>query len=93
MSKMGTEFIRLNRDAEQEIESAFQTASANLTSGRMTVPSIGQTVACAQCGMADIILGETDPETLVDNPVFKNGELSFIEIFHKRCWESDRESL
>lgn len=84
MSKTSNEWIRLHPEAEQEIDAAFQTASANLTSGRMMVPSLGQTVGCAECGK-DIILGETDPDTLVDHPVFKCGELAYIEIVHKSC--------
>jgi hypothetical protein len=41
-------------------------------------------VGCAECGK-DIILGVTNPETLVDRKVYKCGELAYIEIVHKSC--------
>lgn len=41
-------------------------------------------VACAECGLP-ITLGKTDPDTLVDRRIMKNGELAYIEIVHKTC--------
>jgi hypothetical protein len=42
------------------------------------------TVGCVYCGQ-DIVLGVDDPNTLVDMPVYKSGELDYIEIAHKMC--------
>jgi hypothetical protein len=49
------------------------------------VVTLAHVVACSYCGHS-IVLGHTDPSTLVDYPVYNfDGSLDYIEVAHKSC--------